>query len=382
MKKEGCHQLLEDLGNSDCACFRLRSMFCGGILDTNLLGKTDFEKKQTTEEYQRWEYYWDDKQNKCILVLDNEGIIYNITFLVWLERRADNPKGANNVYGWYYTQCCSKEIEDKIVDEIESCLHKPINKSADTFLAQYVKYFDLRHSPETADFDDAYLLCSYMDYLLATKPAIARLLSILMVRHLETISNPLAQFNLPFLCGRLGLYPECIHTIKHLFHDYKELPSPCLCTIGIVATDNLRKHQFALHCFLESIKLEPTLQPPRQGIWTAGTRCMLEHFVEKDFPAAVNLAEKVIAVGGHEYASHGFYYYLGLAFEILKRNEDALRAYETSLSIRPDFQLSEQGCQRMKKTSPPFLSAQVHMNLLLESSAYDDYTFEDKYPWC
>lgn len=382
MKKEDYHQLLENLGNVDCASFRLRNMFCGGILDIHVLGGTKFVKTETNEEYQCWEYYWNRKKNKCVLVLDNNGVICNIALLIWLDLQADDYIGAGYAYGWYYTQSCSKQMENKLVDEIGSCLGKPINKRTGRVLAQIVKNYDLRHFPESADFDDAYLVCAHANYLWERNPAKARLLSSVMVRHLKKISNPLVQHDLPFLCGRLGLYPECVYTIRHLFHNYKELSAKCLSSMGAVSTDNLREHQFALYCFLESIKLDPALQPPRQGIWHAGRRCMHEHFVEKDFLAAVNVAEKVVAVGGHEYAPHGFYSYLGLAFEMLNRKEDALRAFETALTISPDCQVSEQGYRRTKGISTTFWTAPIQVQLLIERAAYNDYASENRYPWC
>ena len=152
---------------------------------------------------------------------------------------------------------------------------------------------------------------------MGSTPAFSRLLSTVLVRHIKDIHNPPPLQDLPYICGRTGLVPECILAIRSLLERDWELPATCWCNMGAVLSDNARQQEPALACFFRSIEVDSTLLPPRQGVWQAGRRLMHECLAADDYARAVEIAERVDEVGEPTLASHGFFTYWGLALEML-----------------------------------------------------------------
>jgi tetratricopeptide (TPR) repeat protein len=371
------HEIAKALGGSDVAAFRLRDMFVGGFVVPKRLNGISFVQTADADGYTRWERYWNRRKNKVAVVVAPKGTLCQVDFLEWLDRAND----ATYAYGWYFNAKCSKRIESAIKADLQSIMFEPVETDAATALASSVEKLRPPRAHRIAEPDSAFLMCSYAFRAQGNQPALARLLCSIMVRHLSYITNPGPLYDLPFLCGRLGLLPECMFAMRHLLQECDELPATCWTNMGAVLTDNLEEHQAAALCFFEAIRRDPDLPQPRQGVWHAGTRLMRHHFIDHDFVTAAKVGDEIIAVGDKNVAPDNFFSHYGLALEMTNRHEDARKAYEQALSIDPHCSVAQEGYDRLKAADK---NTNAHMTVwrVIEKGAFNGLAPEDRYPWC
>lgn len=372
--------MLECLSNWNVTVHRLRSAFVGAVVETKRLNGISFVKVGESGDYTRWERHWNNRKNKVALVLAPNGFLCHLDLLKWCDVQLDDFR-ADHAYGWYCLTDCSTRMENAIQSDLQSCLRRPVERDATSALRTVVQFMGMGDVERSTEIDDALLVCSSAYDYQVSQPAISRLLASLLIRHIGDIDNTFVLQDLPFLCGRLGLLPECRLIIAHLIQARSDMEATTWCNIGSVLTDNVREHEAAMICFREAIRKDPDLWQPRKNVWHAGRRLMHKHFVKSDFDAAAKLADEVLELGDVGSAPHGFFSYRGLALEMLNRPEEANEAYECALSVDPDCPTAEAGRNRVLDPSKRN-EGQWAVQRLIESAAFSEWITEERYPWC
>ena len=371
--------MLESLSNWNVPVYRLRNAFVSAIVDPERLAGNSYTKVGESGDYTRWERHWNKQKNKVALVLASNGRICHLDLLRWYNVETDDFRAAN-AYGWYCSTDCSTRMENAIQSDIQSCLRSPVERDATSALQSVVMLTGMGDVARTSQIDDAFIVCCSANEQRVNQPAFARMLASLLIRHVDDIDNTLVLEDLPFLCGRLGLLPECRLITARLLQGRNDMAATTWCNIGSVLTDNVREHALALFCFREAIRIDPHLLQARKNVWHAGQRLMLEHFVQSDFNEAARLADDVLELGDIGSAPHGFFSYRGLALEMINRPVEAAKSYERALSIDHDCSVSYAG--RIRVLDPDTKDeGQWAVQSLIESTAFSEWTTEDEYPW-
>lgn len=382
--EEVCQCLEKDVVTS----FSLRDLFVGTTVDESRLKKTTFARTGESAGYTRWEKYWNRKKNKACLVVAPHGTLCQIDLLEWLDIAIDDYIGAAYAHGWHFSMQCAKQSENTIRHELMTCTSDRQNSSATEELSSTVERLGIDRSQLDSGVDEAYILCANANDAKDHAPPLARLLCTILTRHHREIDNQSVLYDLPYLCGRLGLLSECAVTARYLLGKLRQLPATCWSNLGAVLTDNVRQHRAGFLCFREAITVDPHLPQPRQGIWHAGKRLMHEQFVRSDFETAGRIADEVVAVGNKRTAPHGFFVYQGLAYEMTNRRDDALEAYRQALVLNDDCGIACSGIERLEARTQhqeqrlsAFNTPQDDINRMVESGAFSDLAPEDRYLW-
>jgi hypothetical protein len=371
--------ILNDIGTWNTSSYRLRNAFVGCVIDLEKLEDHSFIKISEKEGYTHWEYKWNKNRNKAVLILAPYNTICQIDLFEYKNIQVDDYIGAAYAHDWYFTQDCSKIIEKRVKEIIRTCIIEDIDWDSDQALSKTLDKLGVQRKNSSVETDNAYFLCGYAWEVHKTKPALSRLICCILIRHLDAISNPLPLQDLPYLCGRLGLLPECNLIIQSLLQDEKGIPATCWCNMGAVLSDNLRNQKAALHCFHKSISIDPNLMQPRQGIWIAGQRRIREHLISSEFMNAVNVGNTVTEVGNYDLARHGFFSYFALALEMQNQIEDSKKAYLSGLTIDQECHALNEGFERISNGGDSN-KAMIQINRLIESTAFEDLANEDRYP--
>lgn len=369
----------------DCA---LRDLFVGTVMEEGRLETTAFSRVAESGPFTRWERYWDRKKGKVSLVLAPDGTLCQLDHLQWIDHAPDEYIGAARACGWHFRMHCTKHTEDAIRDELQACVSERRDRSASTDFSSALHMLGIERSEIDPNMDDAYVLCAHASEARNHAPPLARLICTILTRHHREIGNPSVLYDLPHLCGRLGLLPECVVTARYLLRMRAELPATCWSNLGAALTDNARQHGAGFLCFMEAIRADPALPQPRQGIWHAGRRLMHEYFVRNDFEGASRVADDSVRVGSIQNAPHGFFTYQGLAYEMTARFGDALEAYKRAILLDEGCHIARSGLERQKARADDsgrhrsFLgTAKYSISRLVESGAFSDLAPEDRYPW-
>ncbi len=373
-------KVLEDLPPYDVSVFRLRKKLIGGVVDPVLMDGISFKIKADSKTYYKWERLWNKDKNKIVLVTNSQGIICNIDLFEWHDILIDDYLGATEIHGWYCTENCSTVMENKIMRDIQSILVEPSVMDVDKIITTCINLFKPDASKVFSRSEQEYYLCGFAVEVYNTRPALARLSASVLFRHIQVLESSDPIIDIPFLCGRLGLLPECICAIAYILEKRLELAATAWCNIGAVLTDNVRSPGAGLQCFYKAIEMDPLLPQPRQGVWHAGRRLMHRCFERNDYLGALEVAKQVTAVGSLSQAPHGFFSYVGLAYEMVGQKKDALISYKKALSIDSSCPTSQAGKKRVQTTLGTE-GAITSIRKLIDSNAVSSFTAEDRYPW-
>lgn len=371
--------ITSNLPPHDNSAFRMRQELVGCILDSTQLDTLSFKKKSESKGFNKWERTWNDNKEKIVLVTDSHGTICNIELFEKLDIQIDDYLGAPGLHGWYRIENCSKKMENKIVLDLQSIVD-PSEKDVDRMIPRCINLYKPDADQIFSRSEQEYYLCAFAVEESKSQPALARLSASVLFRSLPILVSNDAVFDLPFLCGRLGLISECAYSIAYLLEKQFELSATCWCNIGAVLTDNVKSPKDGLLCFCKAIDLDPNLSQPRQGIWHAGRRLMHDYFKNGDYLEALEFAKDVISIGDKYQAPHGFFSYVGLAQEMVGEDKAALGSFKRALSIYPDCEISQAGKKRIQKKEGN-QGALTAIRRLIDNGSSDSFVGEERYPW-
>jgi hypothetical protein len=372
--------VLSSLGNWNTSIFRLRNQYVGSQADRTFLKDSGFDTVEVLNDFYLWEKTWHEKDLKIQITIAPLGTICNVNLLTYKDIQTDDYIGAPYLNGWFIDESCSEEIEHEINGFLANIqVKKPELNPQLAFQETLERICDTKHLI-TENKDYAYWLCHYVWELQQSKPAIARVVTTTMIRHINSIKNPLPLWDLILYCGRLGLLSECRLAIEYALEKTKNIPATIWCNMGAVLTDNLHISNVGYHCFLKAIEMDSSMLPPRQGIWIAGFKQMRNVINQHDYEEVVHIAETIEKYGWSQFANHAVYSLKGLALEMIKRNKEAKSAYMAAIEIEPNCTTSKDALKRFDSTENSD-DAYSQINKILDNTMFDEFVDENNYKW-
>ena len=174
--------------------------------------------------------------------------------------------------------------------------------------------------------------------------------------------------------------PESLQTAYKTLLNYIDVTAPNICNIGSALTDNLSKSELALHCFVRAIQIESQLVPPKQNIWVACRRYVVDCFRTGKYNAAMSAMNRAEEYGIQDGGDALYYFMRGLTAECINQTNDALWAYKMALEYDQNFILASLRLDEINGTSHDF-GPWGGVQRVIEDNAFNNYFPENCYSW-